>query len=62
MRIILKKSEQVYIYNNTIYQGTFYQSTAGDSRIELEVKYIHFLINIIFLEGVATLGIKSYFF
>jgi hypothetical protein len=57
-----KKSEQVYIYNNTIYQGKDYQNTNGDSRIELEAKDIHFLNNIIFLEGAAKLGIKSYFF
>lgn len=34
----------------------------GDSRIELEAKDIHFLNNIMFLEGAAKLGMKSYFF
>lgn len=57
-----KKSEQVYIYNNTIYQGIDYQNTLGNSRIELEAEDIHFLNNIIYLEPSAQLGIKSYFF
>lgn len=57
-----KKSEQVFIYNNTIYQGRDYLNTMGNSRIELEAVDIHFLNNIIYLESSAKLGVKSYIF
>jgi hypothetical protein len=57
-----KKSEQVFIYNNSVYQGRDYQNTLGNSRIELEAKDIHFFNNIIYLESAAKLGLKSYYF
>lgn len=55
-----KKSENIYIYNNTIYQGKDYNNAKSDSRIELIAKDIYFYNNIIHLESDAKLGIKSY--
>ena len=53
-------SKNVFIYNNTIYQGTDYKNVLGDSKILLVADDINFLNNIIYLEPNAKLGIKDY--
>jgi hypothetical protein len=57
-----QKSENVYIYNNTIYQGTDYQNVIGDSEISLKAASLNFINNIIYLEPSAKLGEKAYLF
>jgi hypothetical protein len=56
------KSKNVFIYNNTIYQGRDYKNVIGDSKILLVAEDISFLNNIIYLEPNAKLGIKDYEF
>ena len=57
---IKTKSDNVYIYNNTIYQGKDYKNVAGDSKVIFQVKSLNFLNNIIYLESDAKLGKKGY--
>jgi hypothetical protein len=57
-----QKSTNVYIYNNTIYQGRDYANVIGDSEISLKAASLNFLNNIIFLEPTAKLGEKAYLF
>ena len=57
-----QKSSNVYIYNNTIYQGTDYKNVIGDSEIYLKATSLNFINNIIYLEPSAKLGEKAYFF
>jgi hypothetical protein len=57
-----QKSTNVYIYNNTIYQGIDYANVIGDSEISLKAASLNFLNNIIFLEPTAKLGEKAYLF
>ncbi|WP_051605722.1 hypothetical protein [Polaribacter sp. Hel_I_88] len=56
------KSKNIFIYNNTIYQGRDYKNVLGDSKILLVAEDISFLNNIIYLEPNAKLGIKDYEF
>lgn len=56
------KSKNIFIYNNTIYQGRDYKNVIGDSKILLVAEDINFLNNIIYLEPNAKLGIKDYEF
>ncbi|WP_310559478.1 right-handed parallel beta-helix repeat-containing protein [Flavobacterium sp.] len=57
-----KKSEKVFIYNNTIYQGLKYQNVMADSKISLEASSLNFINNIIYLEPTAKLGVLAYLF
>jgi len=57
-----EKSQNVYIYNNTIYQGTDYKNVVGDSEISLKAASLNFINNIIYLEPTAKLGEKAYLF
>lgn len=53
-------SKNVYIYNNTIYQGRDYDNAIADSRILIKSTDLFFYNNIIHLETGAKLGQKSY--
>ncbi len=55
-----KKSENVFVYNNTIYQGLKYQNVMADSKISLKATSLNFINNIIYLEPSALLGELSY--
>jgi len=55
-----QKSTNVYIYNNTIYQGRDYKNVMGDSEILLKATSLNFINNIIYLEPTAKLGEKNY--
>ncbi|MFK8059444.1 MAG: right-handed parallel beta-helix repeat-containing protein [Polaribacter sp.] len=55
-------SKNVYIYNNTIYQGRDYKKTLGDTEIQFIADDISFVNNIIYLESGAKLGEKKYEF
>lgn len=57
-----KKSDNVFVYNNTIYQGLKYQNVMADSKISLKATSLHFINNIIFLEPTAKLGELDYLF
>ncbi len=57
-----QKSTNVYIYNNTIYQGTDYKNIVSDSEISLKAASLNFINNIIYLEPSAKLGEKAYLF
>jgi len=57
-----KKSENVFVYNNTIYQGLKYQNAMADSKISLEAISLNFINNIIYLEPTAKLGELDYLF
>lgn len=54
------KSTNVYVYNNTIYQGLKYQNEMADSKISLKATSLNFLNNIIYLEPSARLGELDY--
>jgi hypothetical protein len=54
------KSNNVYIYNNTIYQGKDYKNVIGNSKVLFQVKSLNFLNNIIYLESDAKLGELEY--
>lgn len=53
-------SKNVFIYNNTIYQGRDYDNAISDSRILIKSTDLFFYNNIIQLETGAKLGQKSY--
>lgn len=55
-----KKSTNVFVYNNTIYQGLKYQNVMADSKISLKATSFNFLNNIIYLEPSAKLGELEY--
>jgi hypothetical protein len=55
-----KKSTNVYVYNNAIYQGLKYQNVMADSKISLKATSLFFLNNIIYLEPSARLGELDY--
>lgn len=55
-----KKSEKVFIYNNTIYQGLKYQNIMADSKISLKATSLNFVNNIVYLEPTARLGELEY--
>jgi hypothetical protein len=55
-----QKSTNVYIYNNTIYQGRDYKNVMSDSEILLKANSLNFINNIIYLEPTAKLGEKKY--
>ncbi|MCF8321859.1 MAG: right-handed parallel beta-helix repeat-containing protein [Flavobacterium sp.] len=55
-----KKSTNVFVYNNTIYQGLKYQNVMADSKISLKATSFNFLNNIIYLEPSAQLGLIDY--
>ena len=55
-----KKSEKVFVYNNTIYQGLKYQNIMADSKISLKATSLNFINNIIYLEPTAKLGELEY--
>lgn len=55
-----KKSTNVFVYNNTIYQGLKYQNVMADSKISLKATSFNFLNNIIYLEPSAQLGLIEY--
>ena len=57
-----QKSTNVFVYNNTIYQGTNYKNSIGDSKISLEAISLNFINNIIYLEPNAKLGELAYLF
>ena len=57
-----KKSTNVFVYNNTIYQGTNYKNSIGDSEISLKATSLNFINNIIYLEASAKLGVLAYLF
>lgn len=57
-----KKSTNVFIYNNTVYQGTDYKNVIGDSEISLKATSLNFINNIIYLEPTAKLGVLAYLF
>lgn len=54
------KSTNVFVYNNTIYQGLKYQNVMADSKISLKATSFNFLNNIIYLEPSAQLGLIEY--
>lgn len=54
------KSTNIFVYNNTIYQGLKYQNVMADSKISLKASSLHFLNNIIYLEPTAKLGELEY--
>ncbi|MBG7630532.1 MAG: hypothetical protein IZT56_08875 [Bacteroidetes bacterium] len=54
------KSSNVYIYNNTIYQGVDYKNVVGNSKIIFKAASLNFLNNIIYLESAAQLGEIAY--
>jgi hypothetical protein len=53
-------SKNVYVYNNTIYQGRDYDNAISDSRILIKSNDLFFYNNIIQLVTAAKLGQKSY--
>ena len=55
-----KKSTNVFVYNNTVYQGLKYQNVMADSKISLKATSLHFINNIIYLEPTAKLGELEY--
>jgi hypothetical protein len=55
-----KKSEKVFVYNNTVYQGLKYQNIMADSKISLKATSLNFINNIIYLELTAKLGELEY--
>jgi len=55
------KSTNVFVYNNTIYQGLKYQNIMADSKISLIATSLNFVNNIIYLEPTARLGALEYF-
>ena len=57
-----KKSTNVYVYNNTVYQGFNYKNSIGDSEISLKATSLNFINNIIYLEPSAKLGVLAYLF
>ena len=57
-----KKSTNVFVYNNTIYQGLKYQNVMADSKISLKATSLNFKNNIIYLEPTAKLGELEYLF
>lgn len=57
-----KKSEKIFVYNNTIYQGLKYQNIMADSKISLKATSLNFINNIIYLEPTAKLGELEYLF
>lgn len=54
------KSTNIFVYNNTIYQGLKYQNVMADSKISLKATSFNFLNNIIYLEPSAQLGLIEY--
>lgn len=54
------KSDNVYVYNNTIYQGRDYKNVNSDSKIILEAETLNFYNNILHLGSGAKVGIASY--
>ena len=56
------KSTNVYVYNNTIYQGLNYKNEMGNSEISLKATSFNFINNIVYLEPTAKLGEKAYLF
>ena len=54
------KSTNVYVYNNSIYQGLKYQNVIADSKISLKATTLNFINNIIYLEPSARLGELDY--
>lgn len=55
-----KKSTNVFVYNNTVYQGLKYQNIMADAKISLKATSLHFINNIIYLEPTAKLGELEY--
>lgn len=55
-----KKSTNVFVYNNTVYQGLKYQNVMADSKISLKATSLNFVNNIIYLEPTAKLGELEY--
>ncbi len=55
-----KKSTNVFVYNNTVYQGLKYQNSMADSKISLKATSLNFINNIIYLEPSARLGELEY--
>ena len=55
-----KKSTNVFVYNNTVYQGLKYQNVMADSKISLKATFLNFTNNIIYLEPTAKLGELEY--
>lgn len=55
-----KKSTNVFVYNNTIFQGLKYQNVMADSKISLKATSLNFLNNIVYLEPSAKLGELEY--
>jgi hypothetical protein len=55
-----KKSTNVFVYNNTVYQGLKYQNVMADSKISLKATSLNFMNNIIYLEPTAKLGELEY--
>ncbi|WP_179020660.1 right-handed parallel beta-helix repeat-containing protein [Winogradskyella forsetii] len=56
------KSDDVYIYNNTIYQGKDYKNVMSDSDIILKAETLNFYNNILALEPTARVGEASYIY
>ncbi|WP_369048930.1 right-handed parallel beta-helix repeat-containing protein [Tenacibaculum sp. UWU-22] len=54
------KSDNVYIYNNTIYSGVNYKNKAENTKIFMKVKNLYFYNNLIALEPAAQFGILAY--
>lgn len=54
------KSTNVFVYNNTIYQGLNYQNVMADSKINIVSNDFNFVNNIIYMEPTANLGILGY--
>jgi hypothetical protein len=57
-----KKSDNIFIYNNTIYQGMKYNNVMADAKISLEANSLSVMNNIIYLEPSAKLGELGYLF
>jgi hypothetical protein len=53
-------SKNVFIYNNSIYQGKDYKNIVSDAKIQFVADDINFINNIIYLESSAKLGVKDY--
>lgn len=54
------KSTNVYVYNNTIYQGLNYQNVMADSKIDVVSNDFNFVNNIVYMEPTAKIGVLSY--
>lgn len=54
------KSDNVYIYNNTIYQGIDYRNEVSNSNLVLLAERLNFYNNILYLEETAKVGENSY--